>query len=94
METTVGGDARRRTLDGFGQHVQFVQLDSVMRAGRHLRGLAGQGGQDGEVVDGVLRARCRRPPCRCGRDRHQTFDGQLEDPSRIGVRLRPNSAVS
>ena len=55
MEAAVGGDHVVGPLDGPGQLGQLGQLGRGDAGRRHLGRLAGQRGQDGEVVDGVLR---------------------------------------
>ena len=63
---------------GGGQPVQLLQLRLGDPGGGPFGGLAGQGGQDGEVVDGVLGGDPDDGDAAPGGDRHQSLVGQFE----------------
>lgn len=78
VEAPVGCDDVGRIVDGGGQGAQLVELGRGDARRGQLRALAGQRGQDREVVDGVLRrdADDRHPAP--WRDGDQALVGQLQ----------------
>ncbi len=78
VEVPVGRDHVVRAVDGVGQHTELGQLGGRDAGGGHLRRLAGQRGQDGEVVHGVLGADTDDRDAAPGRDGDEALVGELE----------------
>ncbi len=78
VEVAVGGDDIVGALDGIGQLGQLGQLSRRDAGGGHLGRLTAQGGEDGEVIDRVLRGDADHRHAAARRDLDETLVGQLE----------------
>ena len=92
MEAPVGRHDVVGPLNGTGQLHQVGQLGRRDAGGRHLGRLAGQGGQDGEVVDGVLRRDADHGHTAARRDLDQALVGELEQGLSYGGPADPELA--
>jgi hypothetical protein len=78
VEAPVGCDHVVGALNGAGQIRQLGQLGRRHAARRHLGRFADQGGEDGEVVDGVLGGDADHRHAAARGDLDQALVGQLE----------------
>jgi hypothetical protein len=78
VEAAVGRHHVVGALDGVGEDCQLGQLSRRDAGGRHLGRLADQGGEDCEVVDGVLGGDADHRHAAARRDLDQALVGQLE----------------
>ena len=78
VEAAVGCDHVVGALDGAGQVGELGQLSRRHAARRHLGRFADQGGEDGEVVDGVLGGDAHHRHATARGDLDQTLVGELE----------------
>jgi hypothetical protein len=78
VEASVGDDDVVGPLNGAGQLGKLGQFGRGDAGCRHLGGLTSQGGQDSEVVDGVLRRDADHGHAAARRDLDQALVGKLE----------------
>ena len=79
MEAAVGRDHVLGALDGVSQVRQLGQAGRRHATRRHLGRFADQGGEDGEVVDGVLGGDADHRHAAARGDLDQALVGQLEE---------------
>jgi hypothetical protein len=79
VEPSVGGDDVIGFHDAVGELSQFVQPGRRYAGRGHLRRLAGQRGEDGEIVDGVLRRDADDIDATARGDGYEPLIGQLEE---------------